>query len=461
MSEIKILKVSLLRPHPDNPRKDLGDLTELTSSIKQDGILQNFTVLPLDEEGFHTVIIGHRRLEASKRAGLEEVPCTITEMDEKRQASTMLAENMQRSDLTPYEQAQGFQYCLDLGMTANEVSKETGLSKTTVKHRIALLKLDQDKVKDKTADGATIFDFMKLEKIKDPKKRNEALESIGTNNFEYAVNSAIREENQAKNFAKLKRTLKSFATEIEDNDCKKHKQVKHWAHWSDIDDFDYAKPEDADEKNYMFTWKKDSVVLYAEYTKEELKENKKPSELEIKREQRAEIQEKLNGLTHLFFELRKSFVNGIIRTKLSQEQEKTVLKYSAIVMADRLKADCDSYDNDYDVDDELVEEFIKKEEFVYEDVLNFVTKDSTRALLVFTYARLDNGNAGRKLYDWEGYFESDEEQPVIELCYEMLEELGYQKSDTEIAFFDGTHEYYMVEEVEENIEDEDTVTSVA
>lgn len=117
------IPVSKLYPHPDNPRKDLGDLTELAESIKANGVLQNLTVVPnmvvgeisgdVWQRGYK-VIIGHRRLAAAKLAGLKELPCVVVEMTEREQMSTMLTENMQRSDLTVYEQAQGFQMMLDM-----------------------------------------------------------------------------------------------------------------------------------------------------------------------------------------------------------------------------------------------------------------------------------------------------------------------------------------------------------
>ena len=120
------IPVDRLHPHPDNPRKDLGDLTELADSIKANGIMQNLTVViddPSKTITDYTVIIGHRRLAAAKLAGLTEVPCFITEMDEKTQLTTMLAENMQRADLTVYEQAQGFQMMIDLGATVEDVAR--------------------------------------------------------------------------------------------------------------------------------------------------------------------------------------------------------------------------------------------------------------------------------------------------------------------------------------------------
>lgn len=97
MSEMIYLPVDRLHPHPDNPRKDLGDLSELADSIKANGIFQNLTVVVDDLTSTisdFTVIIGHRRLAAAKMAGLTEVPCVIAEMDQREQVQTMLLENM-------------------------------------------------------------------------------------------------------------------------------------------------------------------------------------------------------------------------------------------------------------------------------------------------------------------------------------------------------------------------------
>lgn len=99
------INISKLRPHPNNPRKVIGDITELSDSIKKNGIFQNLTVIPTDDE-MYTIIIGHRRFAAAKEAGLQELPCAIVEMTEKEQLSTMLLENMQREDLTVLEQAE-------------------------------------------------------------------------------------------------------------------------------------------------------------------------------------------------------------------------------------------------------------------------------------------------------------------------------------------------------------------
>nr|DAJ93575.1 MAG TPA: chromosome partitioning protein [Caudoviricetes sp.] len=76
METIKQISIELIDPHPENPRKNLGNLTELAESIKANGIMQNLTVVPKDD-GRYMAVIGHRRLAAAKLAGLETVPCAV------------------------------------------------------------------------------------------------------------------------------------------------------------------------------------------------------------------------------------------------------------------------------------------------------------------------------------------------------------------------------------------------
>ena len=113
-NQVVLIQTDELHPHPDNPRKDLGDLTELADSIKANGVLQNLTVVPRIVTGNllgntwqdgYTVVIGHRRLAAAKQAGLKELPCIVADMSLRDQVRTMLMENIQRADLTLYEQA--------------------------------------------------------------------------------------------------------------------------------------------------------------------------------------------------------------------------------------------------------------------------------------------------------------------------------------------------------------------
>ena len=156
MNEITMIPVDQLIHHPQNPRLDLGDLTELAESIRNQGVLQNLTVVPEAEfpgDDHYPVVIGNRRMEAAKMAGLAEVPCVISDMDYNTQIATMLTENIHRTDLTLFEQAQGFQMMMDLGYTEGKISEMTGFSRTTVKRRVEMAKLVWAIIREKASWG--------------------------------------------------------------------------------------------------------------------------------------------------------------------------------------------------------------------------------------------------------------------------------------------------------------------
>lgn len=200
MENIVMIPVNKIWQHPDNPRKDLGDLSELTASIRENGIYQNLTVVPAigeitgkwDGESYR-VIIGHRRLAAARAAGLEKVPCAVVDMPIQKQIETMILENMQRADLTIYEQVKGFQQLLDLGDSIEGIARKTGFSEKTIRRRTEIGRLDPEKL-ERIMKGRgkqlTLEDFDKLAAIKNLETRNKLLEEIGTNNFNYVVAAA-------------------------------------------------------------------------------------------------------------------------------------------------------------------------------------------------------------------------------------------------------------------------------
>ena len=247
-SEIVYLDIDLLYPHSDNPRKNVGDISELSESIKKNGMFQNMTVVKghtltdaewekLNQEyketpseeirqklnsrksdyGF-TVIIGHRRLAASKKAGLKKVPCIISEMSYEEQLRTMLIENMQREDLTPYEEAQGMQQMLDLGETVETVAELTGFSASTVKRRTRLLSLDSEVFEKTAGRQVTLGEYDKLFEINDEELRNKVLDSIGTKNFNDELSKAKQKEKSIADTQKMIEILNQIAIQVEKAD---------------------------------------------------------------------------------------------------------------------------------------------------------------------------------------------------------------------------------------------------
>ena len=226
---LEYINVDMLHPHPNNPRKDLGDLTELAESVRQSGIMQNLTVVPNKEiEGEYTVIIGHRRLGASKLAGMTAVPCVVVEMSEKEQLATMMLENMQRSDLTFYEQTEGFQLMIDLGETVESISEKTGLSKTTVRNRIKLAKYDREIMREAAIRQPTMDQYMRLCEIEDTDRANDVARFLGTRNFDREVDRALSEQKAKKQKAELLDLIKTIAVKYEGDvyaDVREHKVI--------------------------------------------------------------------------------------------------------------------------------------------------------------------------------------------------------------------------------------------
>lgn len=212
------LNISLryLHSHPGNPRKDLGDISELTESIRAKGILQPLTIIPIMANGEmtddYTVLIGHRRMAAAKAAGLSEAPCVLIteEVSPKEQLEIMLMENIQRSNLSIYEEALGFQQLLDFGANIDEISAKSGFSTSTVRRRLEIAKLDKEKLKEACVRQPNLADFVRLAEIKNLEQRNKVLEYIGTKDFNFKLSAAINQEKEAKKLPQIKAVLREL-----------------------------------------------------------------------------------------------------------------------------------------------------------------------------------------------------------------------------------------------------------
>lgn len=322
MAEITNIACRRLHPHPDNPRKELGDLTELAASIKENGIFQNLTVIPghylnsreyiakcVDEGGDaaaaaaawtpkavwssddYTIIIGHRRAAAAQQAGLFEVPCVVVEMDEREQLQTMMIENMQRSDLTTYEQAQGFQLMLDLGDTVEQVASKSGFSQSTIRRMVKLLSLDRDAFRRAELRGATLSDYAELDKIESVEDKNKALEALGTQNFRRVMQEVLENQKWEHRKAEWIADLKKFAIEDPNATYQTHEHVTGYSKWNITKDV--VVPEDADHVQYFYKVSSGQIDLYKtrDVAAEDAEKAKAstPAGAEPKRVQRKEI----------------------------------------------------------------------------------------------------------------------------------------------------------------------------
>ena len=141
----KIIPINQIEPNPEQPRVEIGDLTELSSSIKQKGVLEPLLVKPVRETGNWMIIAGERRWRAANLAGLKEVPCIELDIDDKSIAEIALIENLQRKDLTVWEEADGLAALAEsFGYTHEEIAKKISKSHTTVTESMAIAGIPED-----------------------------------------------------------------------------------------------------------------------------------------------------------------------------------------------------------------------------------------------------------------------------------------------------------------------------
>ena len=148
------LKISEIEPNRSQPRKEFDEkaLSELAESISKHGLLQPLIVRPLPLGGYQ-IVAGERRYRACRMAGITEVPVIIRELGDTETMEIALIENLQREDLTPIEEALGYQVLIDEhGFSQEEVAQSVGKSRPAIANSLRLLKLPQS-ILDLVSDG--------------------------------------------------------------------------------------------------------------------------------------------------------------------------------------------------------------------------------------------------------------------------------------------------------------------
>ena len=473
-SMIENVRIDRIIPHPRNPRKCLGDLTELADSIRESGIFQNLTVVPTEIKeqvsGMHgstvterhkayMVIIGHRRLEAAKMAGLTEVPCIITEMDEKTQLATMLLENMQRSDLTPLEEAEGMQLMISLGDTFSEVAKRTGLSETTIRRRTKWVRtFGADKLAELQDRNISFDDYEKLYKVEDDAKRNALLEKIGTSNFDWDLKTALGEQTAHKVIAELDEMLATFATKTSYDDFRAQPVdvIERYSLWSQIGGYlitTKALMENLDEtKQYFYTELKHKDSCYL-YTIKEQDDDEDAAEAE-QAERERQLDALIDSAEEAFgraYDLRLSFVRNLApnakhANAISRAATGVLLMTNTSSLKDVV------FRHLYDIDKEFRYAWQKdKPGETFQDAIERLLPYETsylRSMLVGTYCRMESPQ-----YDCITRNGEYEQNVSLENLYNFLASVGYAISTEEQQLLDGTHQLY--EQIKEYLDEDD------
>lgn len=483
---MEYIEIKKLRPHDKNPRKDVGNVKELADSLKKNGIMQNLTVIPDKDmwkayagayrenpseelrnlmNGYqnadgYTLLIGHRRFAAAKKAGIGKLPCKIVEgLSLKDQIGIMMEENMQRNDLTIVEQAEGFQLMLDLGDTPETISEKTGFSQATVYHRLNIAKLDKEAVAKATGEDnsfqMTLKDMYKLEKIKDIEKRNDVLRlATDPSNLHYRINQAVNEEKAEVKKQEFESILEAQGfieapPEVKENQ-RNYEQLKYVYVTKDskFDDIDYGGQE-----RDLYYIKPE--YLYGSYTllaaKEESEERPKeettaePDRKSKIRENRAEIEKMTKQVTAELDAVVKDAAKGRLSYE-GKEKELFLLMWDLI----EKEEDFEIYREDlYNFIDNNLIELDEDDEEAGEKLaekakeLPVLTK-----LLIYCNAQYQRPLVNYR-FDTESIYDP-EEGAIFSCKIKIMEVFGYTPSKEVQQLAAGTHPLYRIEAEEES-----------
>lgn len=449
--------------HPDNPRKEFGDLSELTESIRKKGIMQNLTIIPeecrelpaeeqptldkINMNGKFLVLIGNRRMEAAKQVGVEKLPCRIvTGLSKKDQIAIMLEENMQRNDLSISEQANSFQLMLDLGDTVDGIQEKTGFSKSTIYHRLNIAKLDPETLEEKVKDESfqlSFGDMYALEKIESVEKRNEVLKNAtDSQNLRWRAEKAVKEELSTKNLQMLKDVFKRLKLK------KAPKGVDRWSgKWdeklridTEFDDIQskikkLEKMKNTDEMVWSESYGTVYVLKRAEKVKREL------SQFEIELKERDKNKKKIKEIYKTLCANTKDAIDLIIKGEFGKPDQVERLRERLWKMMLEMNAS-----GQYSIIARFLSKVAdfwsleeKERERWYQEAKTLPMLDQ---MLICLHNRMKDMDPVNHM----GRINKSSIKPVKKFLNLLQEEYGYTISDTEQSVLDGSSPLYTKED---------------
>jgi len=344
--------LDLIDPHPANPRRDLGDLTELADSIRAHGIRQNLLLVPHpDHPDRYRAVIGHRRSAAAALAGLTVVPAAIDDtLDDVAQLELMLLENLQRTDLTAVEEADGYQGLLDLGVKESAIAVRTGRSRSTVRSRLKLVALPDKARKAVHAGQVTLDDALAIASL--PADEQETLaKKLGTNGFVYALAAAKARVTLERDAAPLLELLRAAnATELPADEyglpdgLTSTGEVNVRSTTSVLEKADKLREQIA--PGWAWRWSHGWLYVYRPRTLEEANEHAardqeraaQVAEREARAAQEKASRELLLEFARVTADTRREFLEHLVhgRKSLTRDQQTAVLEYAAVAVVENV-----------------------------------------------------------------------------------------------------------------------------
>lgn len=162
----RMIDIRRIEPNPHQPRKDFGDLSEMVASVKEKGILE--PILVRHRDGRFEIIAGERRYQAGKLAGLQRMPCIEIDVDERGMLEISLIENLQRRDLTPFEESSAIQrLCDQFRYTHEEIARKLGKSRPVITETLSLNRMPED-VQERCRQADIYSKSMLLQIVRQP-----------------------------------------------------------------------------------------------------------------------------------------------------------------------------------------------------------------------------------------------------------------------------------------------------
>ncbi len=176
----RMIPIDKIRPNPDQPRKLIGDVSELAASIREKGVLEPLLVRYVPRDDAYYIISGERRYHASQAAGLHELPCIEKIADDAETLELALIENLQRKDLTPFEEADGLQRLADhFDYTHDDIAKKIGRARSSVTESMSLRVIPHE-VRQVCVESGIVSKSVLLQVARQPneKKMQEMVQRI-------------------------------------------------------------------------------------------------------------------------------------------------------------------------------------------------------------------------------------------------------------------------------------------
>jgi ParB family chromosome partitioning protein len=176
----RMIPIDKIHPNPDQPRKALGDLRELTDSVREKGVLEPLLVRYMPREDCYYIISGERRFHASQAAGLNELPCIEKIADDAETLEIALIENLQRKDLTPFEEADGLQRLAEVfDYTHDDIAQKIGRSRSSVTETLSLRAIPES-LRRRCVESSVTSKSLLLQIARQPSERkmSDAVERI-------------------------------------------------------------------------------------------------------------------------------------------------------------------------------------------------------------------------------------------------------------------------------------------